>query len=153
GEPGLSLVVPHVIPEIEPSHLIAAAVRNYYYPILTGKLVVEVDGTVIDATSFAAVSTSLGTEVVPAWMLAFVRELQARRDSPADVVLPAEWQSKAISGALLGPEQTEQLRRSFKAGRLLAVRAPVRVTPQGGRPITSHVDLFLKAAHPGERTQ
>ena len=107
GEPGLSLVVPHVLPEIEPSHLIAATVRNYYYPILTGKLVVEVDGTVIDATSFEAVSTSLGTEVVPAWMLTFVRELQVRRDAPADLVLPIEWQSKTISGALLGPDQTE----------------------------------------------
>jgi hypothetical protein len=36
--------VPHVLPEIESSHLIAATIRNYYYPILTGKLVVEVDG-------------------------------------------------------------------------------------------------------------
>jgi hypothetical protein len=81
GEPGLSLIVPHVLPEIEPSHLIAGTTRNYYYPILTGKLVVEVDGTVIDATTFEAVSTSLGAEVVPAWMLAFVRELQARRDT------------------------------------------------------------------------
>ena len=45
---------------------------------------VEVDGTVINAASFETVSTSLGSEVVPAWMLAFVREvLQARRDTPA----------------------------------------------------------------------
>ena len=153
GEPGLSLVVPHVLPEIEPSHLIAATIRNYYYPILTGKLVVEVDGTVIDAQSFDAVSTSLGTEVVPAAMLAFVRALQARRDASADVVLSAAWQSTEISGALLGAEATEQLRRGFKAGRLISVRAPLKMTPQGGRPIASHVDLFLKAAKPGERAQ
>ncbi len=81
NEPGLSLIVPHVLPDIEPAHLMAATIRNYYYPILTGKLVVEVDGTVIDAASFETVSTSLGSEVVPAWMLAFVRELQARRDN------------------------------------------------------------------------
>jgi hypothetical protein len=61
-EPGLSLIVPHV-------NLLAATIRNYYYSILTGKLVVEVDGTVIDAASFETVSTSLGSEVVPAWML------------------------------------------------------------------------------------
>jgi hypothetical protein len=152
-EPGLSLIVPHVIPDIEPAHLMAATIRNYYYPILTGKLVVEVDGTVVDSASFETVSTSLGSEVVPAWMLAFVRELHARRDTPADVLLPAEWQSATITGALLGPEPTEQLRQTFKSGRMLSVRAPLSITPRGGRPITSHIDLFLKAANPGERAQ
>ena len=152
-ELGLSLIVPHVIPDIEPAHLMAATIRNYYYPILTGKLVVEVDGTIIDAASFETVSTSLGSEVVPAWMLAFVRELQARRDTSADVLLPAQWQSATITGALLGPDPTEQLRQAFKAGRMLSVRAPLSITPRGGRPITSHIDLFLKAANPGERAQ
>ena len=27
------------------------------------------------------------------------------------------------------------------------------MTPRGGPPMTSHVDLFLKAANPGERAQ
>jgi hypothetical protein len=153
NEPGLSLIVPHVLPEIEPQHLMAATVRNYYYPILTGRLTVEVDGTIIDAASFETVSTSLGSEVVPAWMLGFVRELQDRRDAPPDVLLPAEWQSKAITGALLGPSPTERLRESFKAGRMLSVRAPLSMTPRSGPPIASHIDLFLKMANPGERAQ
>jgi hypothetical protein len=152
-EPGLSLVVPHVLPDIEPRHLMAATVRNYYYPILTGRLVVEVDGTVIDAASFENVSTSLGSELVPASMLAFVRELQNRRDTRPDVLLPTEWQAKTITGTLLGPGATEQLRGAFKAGRMLSVRAPLSMAPRGGPPITSHVDLFLKAANPGERPQ
>jgi hypothetical protein len=152
-EPGLSIVVPHVIPDIEPQHLMAAAVRNYYYPILTGRLVVEVDGTIIDATSFETVSTSLGSEVVPAWMVAFVRELQDRRESAPDVLLPGEWQSKTITGGLLGPDTTEQLREAFKVGQMLSVRAPLSIVPRGGPPIGSHVDLFLKAASPGERAQ
>jgi hypothetical protein len=152
-EPGLSLIVPHVLPDIEPAHLMAATIRNYYYPILTGKLVVEVDGTVIDKSSFERVSTSLGSEVVPAWMLAFVRELQSRRDTPADVLLPTNWQSDTISGALLGVDETEKLRAAFKAGRMLSVRAPLSITPRASVPIPSHIDLFLKASNPGERAQ
>lgn len=153
NEPGLSLVVPHVLPDIEPEHLMAATIRNYYYPILTGRLVVRVDDTVIDAASFETVSASLGSEAVPAWMLAFVRELQERRETRPDIVLPPEWQAGAISGALFGPGPTEQLRAAFKAGQMLAVRAPLSMTPRGGAPITSHIDLFLKAAQPGERAQ
>jgi hypothetical protein len=152
-EPGLSLILPHVLPDIESAHLMAATIRNYYYPILTGKLVVEVDGTVIDAATFENVSTSLGSEVVPAWMLAFVRELQARRDAPTDVVLPAEWQSTTITGALLGPDVTEGLRQAFKAQQMLSVRAPLSITPRSGQTSKTHIDLFLKAASPGERAQ
>jgi hypothetical protein len=153
GEPGLSLVVPHVLPDIEPAHLMAATVRNYYYPILTGQLEVQVDDTLIDAASFEAVSTSLGSEAVPLWMLGFVRELQERRDKSPDVLLPAEWQAGAINGALLGPSVTEQLRAAFKAGRMLSVRAPLSMSPRSGPPVGSHIDLFLKAANPGERAQ
>ena len=153
AEPGLSLIVPHVLPEIEPAHLMAAAVRNYYYPILTGRLVVQVDQVTIDSTSFEAVSKSLGGEMVPASMLAFVRELQDQRDTLPQVLLPPEWQAESISGALLGPGVIENLRSTFKSGRMLFLRAPVTVTPRGGGPKTSHVDLFLKVAKPGERAQ
>jgi hypothetical protein len=152
-EPGLSLIVPHVLPDIEPAHIMAATIRNYYYPILTGRLVVQVDDTVIDAASFEAVSTALGSEAVPSWMVAFVRELQDRRDKPADVLLPPEWQAGTINGALLGPSATEQLRAAFKAGRMLSVRAPLSMTPRSGSPVTSHIDLFVKSANPGERAQ
>jgi hypothetical protein len=152
-EPGLSLVVPHVLPEIEPAHIMAATVRNYYYPILTGRLEVQVDDTLIDAANFEAVSTSLGTEAVPAWMLSFVRELQDRRDNAPDVLLPPEWQAGAINGGLLGPNATETLRAGFKAGKMLSVRAPVSMSPRAGPPVTSHIDLFLKSANPGERAQ
>jgi hypothetical protein len=56
-------------------------------------------------------------------MLAFVRELQDRRDTPPDVLLPPEWQAETITGALLGPGVAEQLRAAFKSGRMLSVRA------------------------------
>jgi hypothetical protein len=153
SEPGLSLVIPHVLPEIEPLHLTAATIRNYYYPILTGRLAVEIDDTLIDAATFEAVSTSLGSDVVPRWMIAFVRELQERRESPPDILLPVEWQAKTVTGTLLGQEATDQLRDAFKAGRMLSVRAPLSITPRGSAPIRSQVDLFLKAASPGERAQ
>jgi predicted TIM-barrel fold metal-dependent hydrolase len=39
-EPGLSLIVPHVLPDIEPAHLMAAAIRNYLDPRLKASLVV-----------------------------------------------------------------------------------------------------------------
>ena len=72
---------------------------------------------------------------------------------PPDIALPVEWQAKTVTGTLLGQEATDQLRDAFKACRMLSVRAPLSITPRASAPIRSHVDLFLKAASPGERAQ
>ena len=81
-------------------------------------------------------------------MIAFVRELQERRESPPDILLPVEWQGKTVTGTLLGQEATDHLRDAFKAGRMLSVRAPVSIAPRGSALIRSHVDLFLKGWQP-----
>src|SRR5262249_50701647 len=56
SEVGLSLVVPALLSDICPNHLIAATIRNYYFPILTGRLVVEIDEVEISEHTFEEVS-------------------------------------------------------------------------------------------------
>jgi len=153
SEPGLSLVVPALLPDITPDHLIVATVRNYYFPILTGRLVVEVDGREVSEHTFETVSQSLSSELVPRSLLAFVRQLQEARSEEPTLVLPQVWQREGISAETLGPDTTERLRAHYKAGKLLAVRAPLQVKPRGDIAATTHIDLFLKNATPGERAQ
>ncbi len=153
SEAGLSLVVPALLPDITPSHLIAATVRNYYFPILTGRLVVEIDDTEVSERTFEEVSRSLPSELVASSLLAFVRELQDVRAAEPTLILPPAWQREGISAGTLGPDTTERLREHFKAGRLLAVRAPLQVKQRGDAAAKTFIDLFLKNATPGERVQ
>jgi hypothetical protein len=152
---GLSLVIPYVLPEIEPQHLILATLKNYYFPILTGRLTVDVNGTTIGADSFDQVSAELGSEAIAPSVLSFVRQLQSLRTSPPPVVLPDNWQSTAIAGEVLGEELATKLRSQFKAGEMLYIRAPllVNLKVEKGRPLKTHVDLFLRPSTPGERSQ
>jgi hypothetical protein len=69
------------------------------------------------------------------------------------LVLPQVWQRESISAETLGPETTERLRQHYKAGRLLAVRAPLQIKPRGDIAATTYIDLFLRNATPGERVQ
>ena len=153
GEPGLSLVVPALLPDITADHLVAATIRNYYFPILTGRLVVDIDDTEISERTFESVSHSLPSELVSGSLLGFVRQLQEARSSEPTLVLPQAWQKERISADALGPDTTERLREHYKAGRLLAVRAPLQVKPRGDGAATTYIDLFLKMATPGERVQ
>ncbi|MBA3354029.1 MAG: hypothetical protein H0U23_16690 [Blastocatellia bacterium] len=42
GEPGLSVVVPHPAGDVLPSEIVREAILHFYYPILSGDLVIEV---------------------------------------------------------------------------------------------------------------
>jgi len=153
SEPGLSLVIPGLLPEIVSDHLIAATVRNYYFPILTGRLVVEVDDVEVSEHTFEQVSQSLSSELVPRSLLGFVRLLQEARAAEPTLALPIAWQSQGISADTIGQEKTDELRQHYKDGKLLSVRAPLRIKPRGEKATNTHIDLFLKGATPGERAQ
>jgi hypothetical protein len=153
SENGLSLVVPALLPDITSDHLIAAAVRNYYFPILTGRLVVEIDDIEVSEVTFERIAQSLPSELVPRSLLAFVRQLQEARLSEPTLTLPPTWQRQGISADTLGPDNSEKLRELYKTGKLLAVRAPLQITSKGDGARPTHVDLFLKAITPGERAQ
>jgi hypothetical protein len=153
SEPGLSLIIPALLPDITSDLLIAATVRNYYFPILTGRLIVEVDDSEISEHSFESVSQSLSSELLPRSLLAFVRQLQDARTVEPTLVLPPAWQLNGISADTLGPDATDKLREHYKAGKLLSVRAPIQVKPRSGPATGTYVDLFLKNATPGERVQ
>ena len=43
-EPGLSVIVPYSHEEITPQAIAKAVAREYFYPILTGKLIVDIEG-------------------------------------------------------------------------------------------------------------
>ncbi|WP_257164778.1 hypothetical protein [Bradyrhizobium sp. SRS-191] len=152
---GLSLVIPYVLPDIEAKHLIQATLKNYYFPILTGRLIVDVNGSLISAETFDQVSAELGSDAIAPSLLSFVRQLQALRSVPPTVTLPEGWQNAPITGEQLGEELTTKLREGFKSGEMLSIRAPLTVSPKakGSDRRATHVDLFLRSSSPGERSQ
>ena len=127
NQTGLSLVIPYVLPEIEPQHLMLATLKNYYFPILTGRLIVDVNDTKISAETFDQVSADLGSEAIAPSVLSFVRQLQSLRTALPPVTLPTIWQSAAITGDVLGEELVTRLRSQFKTGEMLYIRAPLSV--------------------------
>jgi hypothetical protein len=153
SEPGLSLVIPYLLPDIRKEHLLAATIRNYYFPILTGRLSVTVDDTEIDAQTFDAVAASLPGDAVSQSALEFVRHLKNCRDDEPHVIIPPEWQGTKITGELLGVNVATDLRDRFKSGEMLLIRVPFLLKNNNGDEYKTHVDLFLKSIRPGEKAQ
>jgi hypothetical protein len=154
AQPGLSLIVPFVLSEITKELLLEAAVRNYYFPILTERLIVDVEDIELNASTFDTIAASL-PEAVSTSVLNFVRQMQSNREGTPHIILPSEWQNreKRISGELIGATAATDLRNRFKNNELIFVRAPLSFKDKNGFEYRTHIDLFFRKAQLGEKGQ
>lgn len=152
-EPGLSLVIPFVLDDITKELLLTATIRNYYFPILTGRLAVSVNNVEIKAETFDAIAASLPEGAVSSSVLNFVRQMQECRDAEPAFVIPLGWQQTRISGDLLGAEVTASIREKFKSDEVLFLRAPLVIRDKNNVKYDTYIDLFFKKAQPGEKGQ
>lgn len=154
-EPGLSLVIPWVDHEIEFDDLRRAVVREFFYPILGGKLIVQLgDGRndlILDATSLRS-STDLecDTELLSLvelgdWSLG-IDDAERLETVPPPADRAQTWSSDLIPDGL----------RSVIAEKLanrdrVAVRVTMHIRPKDQPvPVQTHFDIYLEY-HDGDR--
>lgn len=145
-DPGLSIVVPYFRDdELSLDRVTASVVRQYFYPILRGDLVVDVaDGARtqrIDAETIDGLSA--GEETV-ARACALARWALSQRDAER-IALPEggdaapKWNERALA-----PAELSALRGRFAARERLAFRVPILVKRKKARPAASWFDVYLE---------
>ena len=148
SEPGLSIAIPFVVPAISEEALIPEVLQNYFFPILTGRLVVEIGGETISEETFDNVSARYhrGAPEENGQLTAFVRMLGS--GSGPDAVLGPSW-TESVENAL-DPAVLEQLRARLSTGALVQVRAPLTLGHRDGKR-TTYFDLYLMKTPDGSR--
>lgn len=148
-ESGLSVVMPWVDPEITAKALIEAAVRGYFYPILTGALSVTVEtpeqAVLIDDSTLDEAALMLeeaeGRDILN---LVDLAEWASTR-KPQDILklLPCDPDRPDWTDNLIPTDQLKPLRKTLEHGDKVAVRASLTVREKGKEPKQSHFDFFL----------
>lgn len=147
-EPGLSLAIPFPRDELSADRLIPLVIEHYFFPILTGRLIVHVGDVAIDTdTVNLLIETHKAGNLTPAH-IEFIRELHAARTADAPVHAPADWAIKGFAAAF-DAETLDRLRTAYARGELLHVRAPLTVKPKDASDQAGEFDLFLRVATPG----
>lgn len=150
NEPGLSIAIPFILPQITEEALLPEVLQNYFFPILTGRLVVQVGKSLVSAATFDEISAKYGWGIPEAnsALVSFVRELHTAKQP--DVVLKASWPESmedAIDEVTLGALRAKLNNPSS----LVHVRAPIVLTRKNGESCETAFDLFLKRAPEGAR--
>jgi hypothetical protein len=145
-EPGLSIVVPFVHDDITPEAMLPHLIRNWFFPILTGKLVVEIGPFVLDQTTFSQLAKDHGgPDFADGRRVDFISDLNAARASSPATMLQNNWTSDGIERATT-EESLQQLRVDYAAGKLIAIRAPLVIRPKTGSVEPTFVDLYLQSS-------
>lgn len=147
-EPGLSLAIPFPRDELSAERLIPLVIEHYFFPILTGRLVVHVAETLIDADTVNALIETHKAGNLTTAQIAFIRELHAAREADAPVLASSSWTSTGFAAAF-DNETLDGLRTTYARGDLVHVRVPLTVKPKDAPDDSGDFDLFLKVAAPG----
>lgn len=149
-ETGLSIAMPYPNTGITDKALIQGVIENYYFPILSGHLVVEVGDTLIDKDTFLEVAETASLSVPFEFVSKVSQHLTAEPD--AESQLPVT--STGVGEAHFA-DQLQALREKLAQGEMVHVRLPVEVMPimgeGAGKTLTSKFDVFLQNPEtPGE---
>ncbi|OPY04602.1 MAG: hypothetical protein A4E67_02320 [Syntrophaceae bacterium PtaB.Bin038] len=150
-EPGLSVMIPYPDEEIGIESVIRSVIHQYFFPILSGDLVVTVSGgaheQVLDGGNLCDYIESTGWQDRRALVrrLEFAKWCLAQPESALEVLgEPSPGRAPKWDEALFEPGQLDRLRRRFDAGERLAFRMPLWVEPRKKAVEHSHFRLFLE---------
>ncbi|MDH2382844.1 hypothetical protein [Bradyrhizobium sp. CER78] len=149
NQTGLSLIIPYLLDGIDETSIISGVISNYYFPILAGRLIVEVGNVVIDKSSFLSVADKYKPlHPIP---FDFVEQISRTIDDPAQTTAQTALGKAELDSASFKPEQIAQMKKDFVSGKLVRVRVPVTLKPKAGGDLSSHIDLYLKTLPENEK--
>lgn len=146
NEPGLSVIVPFPDEDITAARILKATLRQYFYPIMAGTLVVAIGSDlVVDQDSIAGIVDGMEEgfkrDLRPVLQMAQwsigVSSFVNTKEPPVD--LAPKWESDCL------PEDTvKDLRPKFEQGERLAFEVPVKVKPKDDGEQASFFRVFLE---------
>jgi hypothetical protein len=151
NEPGLSVIVPYPDGDILAKDIIRSAIHHYFFPILSGDLVVIIrDGVgsnVLDATSifrFLDRTDWLDKGVIRSRLELAKWSIDLPDEEGVRIGEPPEGKQPKWDDYLFEPEQLEHLRKKLDRGERIALVIPLWIRRSGGATQHSSYKLFLE---------
>jgi hypothetical protein len=149
-EPGLSVVVPFVDPDITFEKLLLAAAKDYFLPILNGRLEVTLVSSgravQLSADTLERVileNSSVLGDAIRATVTLARSAVSAKHDDRIMLRMPDPARAARWSDDLVAADTLVALQNRLAADAPIAVRVPITVRPKGDGNLPSWFDIFL----------
>jgi len=152
---GLSIMIPYPRKEVvDMDSMLKEAIDNYVYPILTGRLQLEVSGTLLNASNIYEVAKKQwANDKSKIAMLDFMSIVKDMRGDPDKLRhLPKKWDGTSIDEDIFSVEELDAMREEYEDGRVLGFRIPFKVnkrirTPEGrdeSEKVESQFEVYIQ---------
>ncbi len=149
-QPGLSIAIPFPRKEITIGALIPFVIEHYFFPILTGELVIEIGDETLSADTLEQLAEKYPAPVLKdGHMIAFIKALGVARAADTPVNVPAGWDGSAGLEAVLDGALVQELRARYLRGDLLHFRLPIICNSIVEGRLTGSFDVYLQPAPAG----
>lgn len=148
---GLSIIIPYLIDRIDKESIISAIIKNYYFPILDGQLIIDVDGIDINSQTFSdrVDEYQKSDGEIP---LAFIREISSILKQKNSPIVSKSIGKDRLSKESFEEKEIDAIRSDFADNKLLHLRIPVDLRPKTDvYDNKGHIDLFMKATSGDEQ--
>lgn len=144
-EPGLSIVIPFPSREITADAMIQAGIENYFYPILTGQLILDIDSIEVNASNIRRLATEyLDNKKLTAALYEFIQEFHEHEDQQLTVLNESWINNKKLDKSDFDPKDLERIRSEFAEGRLIGLMLPINLKPKTGGTLKTNFKVYLK---------
>ncbi len=150
NEAGLSIVVPFVDSDITIEHLKHAVIAGYFYPILKGELVVDIETTSrksrIDTTTLLSEIADLeaNTKSDLISLIGFADWIVHNSIGKEYVLNPCILEAPTWSNDMIPQEIFENIRSDLDTGKSIALHVGIKVNQKEKKPIMSYFNVYLR---------
>jgi hypothetical protein len=143
---GLTIVIPFPNKAFDLEKMIAVAIDNYFYPLITGQLVLVFDDIEINSSNVRNLAKKYSKNLFQEidLLFDFVEEIYRAEQGTLLKLKPSWIDDKKLDEADFEPESLEKIREIFSRGDLVGVYLPVLIKPKSAEDILSGFSVYLK---------
>lgn len=145
-KPGLSIIIPFPDPSFNLERMIGVAIENYFYPLITGQLVLRFDDININGSNVRELTKTYAADRFGQidLLFDFIEEIYLAEQGEA-LELKSSWiDDQKLSENDFEPETLDIMRERFGNGELVALYLPVVVKRKGGNDQESGFTVYIK---------
>ena len=146
SESGLSVVIPFPNKSFRLEKMIEVAIANYFYPLLTGQLLLTFNDVDINASNIRSLAKQYASSRIEQidLLFNFIEEAFHSRQSEIQKLLPSWTDGRRIDENDFHEEALQVIRDRFSTGKMVSLLLPVTIKAKNGNIIESDFSLHLK---------
>lgn len=146
GKPGLSIVIPFPRPEFNQGKMIEVAIANYFYPVITGQLVLAFGEIEIHQTNVRQLAKQYAANRFNQIdiLFDFIEELYQAEQTQLLAVKPSWVDDRKLDADDFDPSTLEKIRERFSLGELVGLYLPITIKRKSGEELKSGFSVYIK---------